>query len=168
MTIAVSSVMTAMTRTSTVTDGATGSPGCVYRADAPSTNATRPPTVSSPWLVTVSSSDEEQDRQADEEQAGHVERQAAEPDEGEDQRERAEDAGHPVGVLELEVEPVEPERQEDEGDVRVGQQVQEPLERVHRDLDERGFGRRERHAPATGLDGHPVGLGEQVRRSSPP
>ncbi len=48
--------MSAMIRQSTSTAGATGSPGCVYSADAPRANATSPPMVSSPPLVTVSSS----------------------------------------------------------------------------------------------------------------
>ena len=64
--------------------------------------------------------DEQQDGKADEDEAGHVERQAPEPDEREDQRDRAEDAGDEVRALQLEEEPVEPERQEDERDVRVG------------------------------------------------
>ena len=51
--------------------------------------------------------DEEHDGQAHEQQAGDVERQAAEADEREDEREGAQDAGHQVGVLELEEEPVE-------------------------------------------------------------
>ena len=50
---------------------------------------------------------EQEDRQAEEEQSGHVERQAPEPDEGEDDRERTEDPGHEVRVLELEDQAVE-------------------------------------------------------------
>ena len=50
---------------------------------------------------------EEDDSQADEQQPGDVEGQAAEADEGQDDGEGAQDAGHPVGVLELEEEPVE-------------------------------------------------------------
>ena len=69
---------------------------------------------------------EQDDRQADEQQAGDVERQAAEADEREDQRDPAQDPGDEVGALELEEQPVEAERQQDERDVRVGQQVQEP------------------------------------------
>ena len=43
-----------------------------------------------------------------------------------------EDAGHEVRALELEQQSVEPEGQQDERDVRVGEQVDERLERVHR------------------------------------
>ena len=40
-----------------------------------------------------------------------------------------------VRVLDLEDQPVEADREQDEGDVGVGEQVEEPLEGVHRDLD---------------------------------
>ena len=68
---------------------------------------------------------EQHDRQPDQQEPGDVERQAAEADEREDDRERAQDAGHEVRVLELEEQPVEAEREQDERDVRVGEQVQE-------------------------------------------
>ena len=46
------------------------------------------------------------------------------------------DPGHEVRVDELEEQPVEAEREQDEGDVRVGQQVQQRLQRVHRQVDQ--------------------------------
>ena len=121
-----------MTGRATLTIGRGRVPGSVYRADAPSAKQTRPPTVSRPWLVTVSSRTNEHEAEADQQQAADVERQAAEADEGQDDRRAPQDAGHEVRVLELEEQPVEADREQDEGDVRVGQEVEEPLERVHR------------------------------------
>ena len=99
---------------------------------------------------------EQDDPEPDQQQPGDVEGQAAEADEREDDREGAQDAGHEVGRLELEQEAVEPEREQDERDVRVGQQVQERLERVHRQLRGGGPGRRDHDRLAADLDGPPV------------
>ena len=46
----------------------------------------------------------------------------------------AQDAGDPVGILELEQQAVEADREQDERDIRVGQQVQERLQWVHRQV----------------------------------
>ena len=63
----------------TVTSGAVGAPGAVYRVNAPSTKQINPPTASSPWLVTVNSSRNRTDGQPDQQQTGDVERQAPKP-----------------------------------------------------------------------------------------
>ena len=55
--------------------------------------------------------DEQDHGQCYEQQSGHVEGQAAEADEGEDDRDAAQDAGHEVRVLQLEDEPVEADRE---------------------------------------------------------
>ena len=100
--------------------------------------------------------------QADEQQPGDVEGQAAEADEGQDDGEGAQDAGHPVGVLQLEEESVEAQREEDEGDVGVGKQVQEPLERVHVHSVDRGARPSQGRLAAGHLDDPAIRLGQQV------
>ena len=87
--------------------------------------------------------------QDDEEKPCHVEGQAPEADEGEEQGDRADDPGHEVRVLELEDQPVEADREQDEGDVGVREQVEERLERVHRDLHGDRVRGRQRDLPAT-------------------
>ena len=76
---------------------------------------------------------------------------------------RAQDAGHEVGVAELEQQPVEADREQDEGDVRVGEQVQERLERVHAARPAAGApSRLERHRLAVDAHGPAVGQGDRV------
>ncbi len=70
MNAAVVNVIATITGHATETSGAVGSSGSVYSADAPSTKHTSPPTNSRPWLVTVSSSANSSDRQADQQQPG--------------------------------------------------------------------------------------------------
>ena len=67
-----------------------------------------------------------------------------------------------VRALELEQQTVEAEREQDERDVRVGQQVDECLERVHPEVDERDAVQLEGHRLAIDLDGLPIGLGADV------
>ena len=98
-------------------------------------------------------------REQDQQQARDVERQAAEADEGEDDRQSAQDAGDEVRVLELEQEPVEADREQDEGDVRVGQQMEELLERVHPQRSRGRVGDRERLWLA--VHGHGPTIGER-------
>ncbi len=120
--------MVTMMGTATSTLGAVGVPGCVYRAEAPSTKATRPPMASRPWLVTVSSSTNRTMARTTSSSPAMLRGRLPKPMKARMMREGAQDAGHEVGVLELEEEPLEAQREQDEGDVRVGQQVQEPLD----------------------------------------
>ncbi len=109
------------------------SPGAVYSADAPSAKQMIPPIASRPWLVTVNSRTNSTIAEDDEQQAGDVERQAAEADEREDEREgargcRSRSSGSGARTAARRT----PMREQDERDVRVGQQVEQRLERVHR------------------------------------
>jgi hypothetical protein len=105
---------------------------------------------------------EQHDRQADQQHARDVERQAAEADEREDQRDRAEDPGDEVGALQLEDQPIEADRQQDERDVRVGQQVEDRLEWVHRELDEWGVADVDPDRCRTDVDDLAIGLGPDI------
>ncbi len=64
-------------------------------------------------------------------------------------RQGAQDSGHEVRVLEFEQQAVEADREQDKRDVRIRQQVQELLERVHRKF----VGRRARQRQRPGLSG---------------
>ena len=70
---------------------------------------------------------EQQQAQPDEQQPGDVQGKAPEPDEREDQAERADEPRQEVRVDELDDQPEPAEHEQQERDVRVGQQVEEPL-----------------------------------------
>ncbi len=74
---------------------------------------------------------EQHDPDTDEHQPTDVHRQAAEADHRQDDGDRTQDARHEVGVLELEQQAVDTHREEDERDVRVGQEAQQVLLHVH-------------------------------------
>ena len=128
----------------TATSGAVGVPGAVYSAAAPSTKPTRPPMASRPWLVTVNSSTNSTMARPISSRPAMLSGRLPKPMKARMIAKRAQDAGHEVRVLELEEQAVEADREQDEGDVRVGQQVQEGLERVHRHLRVDGGSRRRR------------------------
>ena len=131
MNAAVATAISTTSGAATVTSGAVGEPGRRVERERAQHEADEPADGQEAVAGHGQLEDEQQDGQTDEDQAGHVERQAAEADEREDQRDRAEDAGHEVRALELEQQAVEAERQQDERDVRIGQQVDDRLERVH-------------------------------------
>ncbi len=106
--------------------------------------------------------EEEHDRQPEQDHAGDVERQGPRSDEREDQREAADDARHEVRVHQFEQQAVEADREQDEGDVRVRQQVQELLERVHALFADRRAGRVEGRRRPVDRDLAPVGECEHV------
>ena len=112
---------------------------------------------------------EQHEPEHDEQQARDVERQAPEPDEREQERHRAQDPGDKVRVLELEQEPVEADGEQHERHVRVAQQVEQRLERVHPDVDHRRVGQLERLRDAVDRDLLAVGLREHLveRRGDP-
>ena len=108
--------------------------------------------------------DEQHDREEDQQHAGKVDRQALEGEERQDQRDAADDAGQDdAGVRQLEDEPERAEHQEHVGDVRIGDDVQEPV--AQPDLDGLGHGilRRQRHRSLRRLDRAAVDLGQQIR-----
>ena len=81
--------------------------------------------VSRPWLVTVSSSTNRIMPRPISSSPAILSGRLPKPMNARMMRQRAQDAGHEVGVAELEQQAVEADREQDEGDVRVGQQVQE-------------------------------------------
>ena len=149
-----------MTSVSTLTEGATGVARLGVQGRRSQGEGHQPADRQQPTAGHRPLQHEEHHREADEDEAGDVERQAAEADEGQDECERAQDAGHVVGVLQLEEDAVEPEREEDEGDVGVAEQVQERLEGVHaQPLDLRSGGLEQ-----DGLAGHRHGRAVRLRQ----
>ena len=154
--------MKTMSGVATATSGAVGEPGAVYSANAPSTKQIRPPTNSRPWLVTVNSSTNRTIARPISSRPATLSGRLPKPMNARISAIAPEDAGHEVGALELEDQPVEADRQQDERDVRVGQQVEDRLERVHRQLDERGVGDVDGDRHGTDVHDLAVGLAADV------
>ena len=141
----------------TATTGAVGLPESVYSAAAPSARQTRPPMVSRPWLVTVSSRTKRMTASPMSSRPPMLRGRLPKPMKARMMARAPSDAGHEVGVLELEEQAVEADHEQDEGDVGVGQQVQEALERAHRRLLDDRVRRleRDRRALRPGRSGRP-------------
>ena len=158
----------------TAASGSNGSPGCVNRADAPSAKQTSPPAPSSPWLVTVSSRPKRTTASRISSRPPTLSGRLPNPMNARTIASAPRMPGHEVGVLELEQQPVEPDREQDERDVRVRQEVEDLLERVHRQLLERGAGQVEVRSTPADRDRPAVGerddcidvVGEAVDRAN--
>src|ERR1700681_4303137 len=107
--------------------------------------------------------DEQDQREPDQQQSGDVHGHHGERGEREQQREPADDAGEDrARRVELENDPVDRDRHEDETDVRITQEREELLRHVHRDLHGSGIPRGEPARAGRRPDRPAVDLREQL------
>ena len=107
--------------------------------------------------------DEEAGREQHQQQAGRGDRQHLQPVEADDQRDRADGAGEDeAGVPELDDDADQADREHQRDDVRVDQEVEQPLPGRQFDPLDLRVGRRRDRQPLR-LGRHPVDLAEEVR-----
>ena len=137
--------------------------GTLNSSSEPRTNAISPPTVSTPCVGANTSTTNSRKREPHQSQAGVVHWQRPERVEPEQQADPAHHARQDAArVRQLEEEAHRAEAEQDVGDRRVADGVQELVDEAHLDSLDLCIGRLERHRPAGRRDGPAVDLAQQV------